>query len=111
MRRGLFVLLLAAATAAATAAAADFPAPTEAERQAAFPDLGGMSMQEHMGSPPAGKFLLERLEWQDAAADTPLRWDARAWWGGSRDRAAFSSEGVNCLQGPHQGAQKSTRTG
>jgi hypothetical protein len=26
-------------------------------------------------------------------------------------RTAFSRTGVSCLQGPHQGAQKSTRTG
>lgn len=86
-------LILMFLMVASAAASAGYPAPTPAEQQAAFPDMDGMSMQEHMGSLRFGKFLLDRFEWQDAATGAPLRWNARAWWGGDVDRAGFSSEG------------------
>jgi copper resistance protein B len=70
-----------------------YPAPTAAAMAAAFPDLGGMSMQDHMGGASYGKILLDRLEAQDADVSTALVWDARASWGSALNRLWFSSEG------------------
>lgn len=70
-----------------------YPPPTAAEMSAAFPDLGGMTMQDHMGGQHYGKVLLDRLEVQDADAHTATVWDGRANWGSGFDKLWFSSEG------------------
>lgn len=70
-----------------------YPPPTPAQMAAAFPDLGGMRMQDHMGGQHYGKFLLDRLEAQDADAHTAAVWDVRASWGSDFDKLWFTSEG------------------
>lgn len=70
-----------------------YPPPDAAQLAAAFPDLGGMSMQDHMGSQSYGKFLLDRLEAQDADAHVATVWDARFSWGRDFDKLWISSEG------------------
>lgn len=71
----------------------EYPAPTAEETAAAFPDLGGMNMQDHMGGRSYGKFLLDRLEAQDAESGTARVWDARASWGSAFNRLWLTSEG------------------
>lgn len=70
-----------------------YPPPTPAQMQAAFPDLGGMSMADHMGGQSYGKVLLDRLEAQDADGHAALVWDATASWGRDFDKIVISSEG------------------
>ncbi len=77
----------------AGAADAKYPVPTPAQMSAAFPDLGGMTMQDHMGRQHYGKFLLDRLEAQDADAHLAAVWDVRANWGSGFDKLWLSSEG------------------
>ncbi len=70
-----------------------YPPPTPEELAAAFPDLGGMDMQEHMGN--ARYFLLraDRFEAQDADGHTALAWEASASWGDAFNRLWLTSEG------------------
>lgn len=69
------------------------PPPTAEEMAAAFPDLGGMSMQEHMSSGHFSKFMLDRLEWQENDDDGALAWEGNVSWGSELKRLWFSSEG------------------
>ena len=62
------------------------PRPTDADRAAAFPDLGGMSAQAHMAAGPRWRVLADRLEWQDADEGDALAWDLEGWFGGDFDR-------------------------
>ncbi|MFN3586230.1 MAG: copper resistance protein B [Moraxellaceae bacterium] len=70
-----------------------FPAPTADELAAAFPNMGGMSMAEHMGGGHFGKLMLDRLEWQRHDGETAQAWKGGFWWGGDRHRLVFTSEG------------------
>lgn len=75
-----------------------YPPPTPMQMQAAFPDIGGMAMQGHMGDAYYGKLMLDRLESQyteegRADAHAALVWDANAWWGSDIDKLNVSSEG------------------
>jgi len=72
------------------------PAPTAEERAAAFPDLHGMDMRDHMDDDPLiGMLQFDQLEWQDPAdsGDAGLAWNLRGWLGGVSDRAWLRSEG------------------
>lgn len=71
------------------------PEPTAAERAAAFPDLGGMDMRDHMDEDPlVATLLFDQLEWRDAGGDADgLAWNLRGWIGGSHDRLWLRSEG------------------
>ncbi|HOV58589.1 MAG TPA: copper resistance protein B [Rhodanobacteraceae bacterium] len=70
------------------------PPITPAMRGAAFPDLGGMSMSEHMHADPlVGMLLFDRLEAQPGDGPTPLAWDLRAWLGHDSNRLWLRSEG------------------
>lgn len=69
------------------------PLPTAEEMAAAFPDLGGMSMQEHMGTSRFSKLMLDRLEWQDSDGDSVLAWEGDVSWGSELNRFWLSSEG------------------
>jgi copper resistance protein B len=67
---------------------------TEAERAAAFPDLGNMRMSDMMLENPLNRLvLLDRFEWRDAAGDDPLTWDLDAWIGRDLTKLWFRSEG------------------
>ena len=88
----------AAAEPADHAANAEHMAPasppvTDAERAAAFPDVGDMRMSEMMLENPLNKLLLfDRLEWHDAPGD-PLTWDIDAWVGRDLSKIWIRSEG------------------
>ena len=69
------------------------PRPTDADRAAAFPDLGGMSAQAHMAAAPRWRVLVDRLEWQDADEGHALSWDLEGWFGGDFDRLWLRTEG------------------
>ncbi|HEX6590510.1 MAG TPA: copper resistance protein B [Moraxellaceae bacterium] len=74
-------------------ATASLPPPTAEEMAAAFPDLGGMQMQDHMAATRYTKLMVDRLEWQDADVHDAAVWDARLSWGGDFNRLWLSSEG------------------
>lgn len=71
------------------------PQPTAAERAAAFPDLGGMDMRDHMDEDPlVATLLFDQLEWRDAGDGADgLAWNLRGRVGDSRDRLWLRSEG------------------
>lgn len=66
------------------------PTITDADRAAAFPDIGEHAM--HQGGSNF-LFLADQLEWQDADEGSTLAWDISGWVGGDIDRLAFRSEG------------------
>src|SRR5690606_2079384 len=70
-----------------------FPAPTPAERAAAFPaDLEGMDMRAHMDDNPlVAVFRGDQLEY---GKDDALGWDLRAGIGGNFDKLWLRSEGA-----------------
>lgn len=72
---------------------AAYPPPTAEEMAAAFPDMGGMSMQDHMGSSHFSKLMLDRLEWQEMDDEGALAWEGNVSWGSELNRLWFSSEG------------------
>lgn len=70
------------------------PAPTAEERAAAFPDMHGMSMQEHMDEDPfIATLLFDRLEWQRADDGEGLGWELQGWAGDLDNRLWLRSEG------------------
>lgn len=77
--------------------ASPFPAPTAEERAAAFPDLEGMDMREHMhGDPLIAALRVEQLE---TDRDENLHWNLQAWIGRDLDKLKLRSEGER----PHDG--------
>ncbi|HJR73612.1 MAG TPA: copper resistance protein B [Luteimonas sp.] len=86
-----------AAEQAQPAQPSPLPPPTAEERAAAFPDLHGMDMRDHMDDDPLiGSLQFDQLEWQDPAdgsGDAGLTWNLRGWLGGVNDRAWLRSEG------------------
>lgn len=70
-----------------------FPQPTPAQRQAAFPDLGGMDLRRHMRTPLLGYLLIDQLEWQDAEQSGAGAWDISGWLGYDFNRLWLRSEG------------------
>lgn len=86
--------LLLAATSLATGVAEPLPAPTPAERAAAFPDVSGTDLHAHMVHDPFTTMLLaEQFEWQGRSGDDALQWDALAWAGKSMHRLWLRTEG------------------
>lgn len=69
------------------------PAPTPAELAAAFPDINGRQMQDHMGDSRYGYLQVDRLEAQRADDETAAVWEGRIGWGGDRDRLWLESSG------------------
>ena len=68
-----------------------FPEPTAEERAAAFPDLGGMDMSDHMEENPlVAVFRVDQLEWNQ---DDALGWNVRAGIGRNFDKLWLRSEG------------------
>nr|WP_283254686.1 copper resistance protein B [Luteimonas galliterrae] len=77
---------------------APLPAPTTEERAAAFPDLHGMDMRDHMDDDPViGMLQFDELEWQRSSGtsgdDAGLAWNLRSWLGRVDDRLWLRSEG------------------
>ena len=66
------------------------PVLTDADRQAAFPPLGGHQMHD---SAVNSFFLLDQLEYQNADEGSTLAWDASGWVGGDINRLWIRSEG------------------
>jgi copper resistance protein B len=65
------------------------PRLTDADRQAAFPDLGG-----HAASNPVRAFVLvDRFEWQASERANAVDLNVLGWVGGDRDRLWFRGEG------------------
>jgi copper resistance protein B len=80
--------------AAASAPPAPLPPPTPQDMAAAFPDLHGMRMQDHMDDDPVlATLLFDRLEWQDSGAATGLGWELQGWVGDLENRVWLRSEG------------------
>lgn len=74
----------------AAAQASPFPEPTAAERAAAFPDLGGMDMSEHMVEDP--KVASLRVDQLETGQDHALGLNFRASLGGSYDKLLLRGE-------------------
>lgn len=72
-------------------AASPYPTPTAEERAAAFPDLGGMDMREHMHGDPLITAL--RVEQLETDRDESLHWNVQAWIGRDLDKFKLRSEG------------------
>jgi len=67
---------------------------SDADRAAAFPDLGPMSMGDHMIADPLNRLvLLDRFETQSADGSDPLAWDLDAWIGRDLTKLWIRSEG------------------
>lgn len=86
---------------AAPASDSPFPEPTAEERAAAFPDLGGMDMSDHMVEDPLVAVLrVDQLEWNQ---DDALGWNLRADVGHSFDKLWLRSEGGKPRHGDTHG--------
>mgnify|MGYP006144074463 CR=1 FL=1 len=68
-------------------------APSAQEMAAAFPDLGGMQMKDHMGSTSLFFVSADRLEAQREGDETAAVWEAKVGWGGDHDRLWLESSG------------------
>lgn len=66
------------------------PVLTDADREAAFPQLPGHAMHDKRLN---SFFLFDQLEYQDADEGSVLSWDASGWIGGDIDRLWLRSEG------------------
>lgn len=64
------------------------PPVTDADRAAAFPDVGAHALGDNA---IRAFVLLDQLEWH--SVDHAVGWDARAWVGRDRDRLWFRTEG------------------
>lgn len=74
--------------------AASTPAVSEAERAAAFPDLGSMSIHDTMIEDPLNKLVVfDRLETQDAEGGDVLHWDLDTWIGRDLAKLWIRSKG------------------
>jgi copper resistance protein B len=92
---GALALLLAGAVLrCATAQPTTTPVPvlTDADRAAAFPDLGGMT-HAMLEDPFNASLHVDELETQQADGADPFAWDVRAWLGHSLNRLALRTEG------------------
>ena len=91
VRRVLGVLLvLMVPSVAAAQESAKVPEVTEADRQAAFPDVHGHAVHDTAIS---FKALFDQLEWQYIHGKQGLRWDNNTWIGGDVHRFWIKSEG------------------
>jgi copper resistance protein B len=91
MRRALLgCLVLLFPVLAAAQDPAPVPPVTDADREAAFPDVHGHTVHDtafHY------KVLFDQLEWQYLHGEPGLRWDTTNWFGGDRNRLWVKSEG------------------
>jgi copper resistance protein B len=70
------------------------PAVSDAERAAAFPDLGSTSVHDTMVENPLNRLVMfERLETQDAEGSDVLHWDLDTWIGRDITKLWIRSEG------------------
>jgi len=66
------------------------PPVTDADRQAAFPDV---TVRPVMDDAIHSFVLLDRVEWQHTSGADGPSWDAKGWVGGDRNRFWFRAEG------------------
>ena len=52
----------------------EIPEPTDEDRAAAFPDLGGMDLRKMMDTPLLAYSLLDQFEWVDTDDGSALSW-------------------------------------
>lgn len=78
------------ATSPTTTSRTPIPVLTDADREAAFPPLGGHQVHD---SGINSFFLLDQFEYQDADEGSTLAWDASGWVGGDINRLWVRSEG------------------
>ncbi|MEE4910655.1 copper resistance protein B [Pseudomonas alliivorans] len=78
------------ATSPTTTSRTPIPVLTDADRESAFPPLGGHQVHD---SGINSFFLLDQLEYQDADEGSTLAWDASGWIGGDINRLWVRSEG------------------
>jgi copper resistance protein B len=75
-------------------AAAQDPQPvppvTDADREAAFPDVHGHTVHDTAFT---YKILIDQLEWQYIHGAQGVRWDSNSWFGGDLHRVWVKSEG------------------
>lgn len=69
------------------------PEPTNEDRAAAFPDLGGMDLRNIMDTPVMFYALLDRFEWVDADEGSALEWEGLGWLGNDDQRLWLRTEG------------------
>jgi copper resistance protein B len=70
----------------------DFIPPlTDADRQAAFPDVQGHSLHDEAVH---SLVLFDQLEWLTGDGASAFNWDNKGWVGGDRDRIWFRTEGA-----------------
>lgn len=67
--------------------------PTEEERAAAFPDLGGMDLRTIMDTPLMVYVLLDQFEWVDTEEGSGLSWEGLGWLGTDKQRLWVRTEG------------------
>lgn len=80
----------AAPAQGATNLPAFIPPLTDADRAAAFPDVGGHAMHDAS----TNYFVLfDQFEWQSGRSTDAFAWDTKGWIGKDRDRFWFRSEG------------------
>lgn len=75
---------------ATTTSRTPIPVLTDADREAAFPPLGGHGVHDKKLN---SFILLDKFEYQDADNGSALSWDAKGWIGGDVDRLWLRSEG------------------
>lgn len=76
--------------AAPTESRTPIPALTDADRQAAFPDVHGHKVHD---SSVNGYLLADKLEWQKNNKASGFSWDVSGWVGGDIERLWLRSEG------------------
>jgi copper resistance protein B len=87
------VLLCAAFAARAQPADPELPPITDADRAAAFADIGDAHAHGALEDPVNRSILVDELEVQDADGGDVSSWDVRTWAGRSLDRLAIRTEG------------------
>lgn len=76
--------------AAPSNSAPELPPITDADRAAAFPDLGGHAAHDRAVH---AFLMLDQFEWQNADHADLLKWDINGWIGGDVNRIWFRAEG------------------
>jgi copper resistance protein B len=76
------------------AAQPQLPPITEADRAAAFPDLGGAHSHGMLEDPLNRSLRIDELETQQTDGDDLLAWKAHAWVGRSFNKLAIRTEGA-----------------